>query len=310
MNRLGFPNTYTFSKCVCEHLLLRANAKGDSSDNGGSIDNGGVAETIIIRPSIVGPSVSSPHEGWEGEFPSTIVAVACLYLKFPYNVWCFGKESVPFAPVDVVCRFIISRSFSCARLVQDGRDTGSFSDEDEKKEALFSDYDAIEGIKCPKATIKTVAWDASSPASASFLWVSYAFAITHLGAFCGHVDQAIAYIGLLLSTIIFSHLNFSTEKFRRMHSALVRTPLDTVLEMCPRLPLVARSKMFCDLRALSSAVDLPLLFHPFANQSFHFSSELVAPKDFDGTGYMFRCAVAAHRFVQKIEQQRSSGKHR
>ena len=57
-------------------------------------------------------------------------------------------------------------------------------------------------------------------------------------------------------------------------------------------------------------VDLPLLFHPFANQSFHFDSELVAPKDFDGTRYMFSCAVAAHRFVQKIEQQRSRGKHR
>eukprot|EP00957_Ditylum_brightwellii_P035674 2704753-Ditylum_brightwellii.AAC.1 len=60
MHKLGFPNTYTFSKCVCDHLLLR---------------NDGV-NTIIVHPSIVGPAVSKPHEGWAGETMSTAVAVA------------------------------------------------------------------------------------------------------------------------------------------------------------------------------------------------------------------------------------------
>ena len=75
MNDLGFPNTYTFSKCVCEHLLLR-----DQESN-----------VVIIRPCIVGPSWNSPWEGWAGNIPSTIVAGACLFLMNPNSVWSFGK---------------------------------------------------------------------------------------------------------------------------------------------------------------------------------------------------------------------------
>eukprot|EP00956_Cyclotella_meneghiniana_P002414 scaffold2722_cov75-Cyclotella_meneghiniana.AAC.1 len=51
LNELGFPNTYTFSKCICEHLL--------HADQG--------VKTVIVRPSIVGPSVQEPYEGWAGE---------------------------------------------------------------------------------------------------------------------------------------------------------------------------------------------------------------------------------------------------
>eukprot|EP00957_Ditylum_brightwellii_P161597 12303403-Ditylum_brightwellii.AAC.1 len=60
MHKLCFPNTYTFSKCVYEHLLLR---------------NDGV-NTIFVWPSIVGLAVSEPHEGWAREMPSTVVAAA------------------------------------------------------------------------------------------------------------------------------------------------------------------------------------------------------------------------------------------
>eukprot|EP00957_Ditylum_brightwellii_P126685 9656015-Ditylum_brightwellii.AAC.1 len=58
MHKLGFPTIYSFSKCICEHLLLR---------------NGGV-NTIIVWPRIVSPAVSKPHEGWAGETPSTVIA--------------------------------------------------------------------------------------------------------------------------------------------------------------------------------------------------------------------------------------------
>jgi dTDP-4-amino-4,6-dideoxygalactose transaminase/nucleoside-diphosphate-sugar epimerase len=62
MRDLGFPNTYTLSKSVCEHLLSRSTT----------------TKTLIIRPSIVGPALEHPWEGWAGCKPSTVVAAACL----------------------------------------------------------------------------------------------------------------------------------------------------------------------------------------------------------------------------------------
>ena len=69
-NELGFPNTYTFSKCICEHLLVHFNEN---------------MSTLIIRPSIVGPAVEAPYEGWAGKIPTTVVATAALYFSYQWN---------------------------------------------------------------------------------------------------------------------------------------------------------------------------------------------------------------------------------
>jgi len=294
MNELGFPNTYTFSKCICEQLLLQ-----QASEE---------VETIIIRPSIVGPSVKEPCEGWAGEKPSTIVAAACLYLKFPYNMWCFGKELVPFVPVDVVCRFVISKSFrsdECqqAELSDYYVDGGS---EDEKKDMSPRDIREDLDKSLPRSAIATVAWDASSPASSSFSWLAYAFSITHLGIVCGHVTRVVAYAGLLLSTRLFPWLNFRLATFQRLHSIFIRAPLDTLIDVFGQFPV--KPRMLRDLKALSPIIDLPMLFFPFANQSYYFKSDLIAPVDFNGERYMFSCAVAAHGFIQMLEKQRNRKK--
>ncbi|KAL3823287.1 hypothetical protein ACHAXA_003435 [Cyclostephanos tholiformis] len=294
MNELGHPNSYTFSKCICEQLLIRAS----------SGDKGGGVKTIIIRPSIVGPSVQEPAEGWAGEKPSTIVAAACLYLKFPFNIWCFGKNLVPFVPVDVVCRFVISKSFGhqshTSNNEPDDRCPSAMNAEDEKKE--ISPADSRDETRCAQYTIATVAWDASSPSSASFSWLAYAFSITHLGAVCGRVNRVTAYAGLFISTRLLPRFDLSLQMFRRLHSIFVRRPLEFVLDMSDHIPM--KTIFFRDLKALIRIVDLPILFYPFANQSFYFKSDLVAPLDFNGERYMFSCAVAAHRFIQTIEKQR------
>ncbi len=274
MKELKFPNTYTFSKCVCEHLLQKEQH----------------VDTIIIRPSIVGPSAHEPFEGWAGERPSTIVAAACLYLKFPYIMWSFGKETVPFIPVDVVCRYIVSQAFQ-----ENYSDVTSDSGE-EKKETTTSNV--IES-NCLQ-TIKTVSWDVASPQSSSFSWISYAFAIVHLGAVCGHINRVIAYAGLLVSAKIFPKLNLSLESFRRIHF-IFKAPINGVLDLCDRLPW--KPKFAGNLKSLSPLLDLPLLFFPFSNQNFYFKSDLVAPDDFDGERYMFSCVVAAHRFIQQYDKR-------
>ena len=286
MNELGFPNTYTFSKCVCEHLLEMERD----------------VETTIIRPSIVGPSVEEPYEGWAGEKPSTIVAAACLYLKFPYNMWCFGHKPVPFVPVDVVCRVIISKSFGCDLTSEADVATYLRGQEEEKKEISPIDTGYRDSTRKGPA-ISTVAWDSSSPERSTFSWVQYAFAITHLGSVCGHVDRTVAYAGLLLSTKLFPWLGLRLATFRQLHAILVRTPVDRVLKICKRLRL--RSAFVRDLDALSPVLDLPMLFFPFANRSFYFQSQIRAPDDFNGERYMFSCAVAAHRFIEMIENRRN-----
>ena len=253
MNELGHPNTYTFSKCICEQLLLQASSGSEGSG----------VKTIIIRPSIVGPSVQEPVEGWAGVKPSTIVAAACLYLKFPYNIWCFGQNQVPFIPVDVVCRFVIANSFGDKIHTMPGdelnHDNSSVLDaEDEKKE--MSPGDNREQSRLTNYTIATVAWDASSPSGASFSWLAYAFSITHLGVVCGHVNRVVAYLGLLLSTILLPRFNFRLDTYQRLHSIFVRAPLDATLDACDRIPSMAR--YFRDLKALSPIIDLPILFYP------------------------------------------------
>ncbi|KAL7484379.1 hypothetical protein ACHAW6_010012 [Cyclotella cf. meneghiniana] len=285
MNALGFPNTYTFSKCICEHLLHSEQS----------------VDTIIFRPSIVGPSVQEPYEGWAGDKPSTIVAAACLYLKFPYNMWCFGKKLVPFVPVDVVCRVILSKTLKNRNtpLVQ-CVDSPSFESYVEEKKETNS-YDTNENFR-RQPTITTIAWDSSSSNRASFSWVSYAFAITHLGSVCGHVDRIVAYAGLLLSTKIFPWFDFQYTTFQRLHLLFVRAPIDTLLHLYQRIH--KNSRFSRDVKVLSPILDLPMLFFPFANQNFYFKSNLVAPSDFNGERYMFSCAVAAHRFISNLEKER------
>ena len=278
MKELKFPNTYTFSKCVCEHLLHEDQH----------------VDTIIIRPSIVGPSACEPYEGWSGERPSTIVAAACLYLKFPYLMWSFGEASVPFIPVDVVCRYIISQSFQERCYSEDQCNTEEENTVKEKEEAT--------GSNCLHL-IKTVSWDATSPESSSFSWLSYAFAIVHLGAVCGHISRIIAYAGLLVSAKIFPCLNLSLENFRSIHS-IVKTPVNAFLDLFDRLPM--QVKIASNLKSLSPLFDLPSLFFPFSNQNFYFKSDLVAPGEFDGERYMFSCVAAAHRFIQKYDEKSKS----
>ena len=254
MNDLGHPNSYTFSKCICEQLLIQASSGGK---------DGGV-KTIIIRPSIVGPSVQEPVEGWAGEKPSTIVAAACLYLKFPYNIWCFGKNIVPFVHVDVVCRFVISKSFIAFSNNPNNGCSSAMESEDEKKET--SSANSQDETCCAQYSIATVAWDASSPPSASFSWLAYAFSITHLGAVCGRVNRVTAYAGLLVSTKVLPRLGFSLHTFRRLHSIFIRRPLEFVLDKSSSIPF--EILFFRDLKALSRIINLPVLFTLLRTKAF------------------------------------------
>lgn len=308
MNELGFPNTYTFSKCICEHLLSRRNN----------------VPTIVIRPSIVGPAVQQPYEGWAGDKPTTIVAAACLYMSYQWNLWCFGNHHVPYIPVDVVSRFILAKAFANGPDTTNGINracdspaAASFSSSDDGFERVSqmsdSSFSEIGDMTMPPTcsvddnrvhseqfTIHNLAWDSTSPVSATFTWVEYAVAVTQLGAVVGHFSRLTAYIGLFVTVRVLPGMKVRESTFEMLHQLLVQGPIDTIVSSFKLVGL--RSRTIDKVAKLSSFLDLPLLFFHFMNNDFHFASDLVAPDGLmDGERYLFSCAAAAERFVSSIK---------
>jgi len=298
MNDLGFPNTYTFSKCICEHLLLRC-----TNHN-----------TTIIRPSIVGPSVQEPYEGWAGDKPSTLIAAACLYLKNQYNLWAFRKELAPIIPVDVVCRFILaktfssestslSRSSSSSNLTQGSQRSSEDSYVFPNNTSKSTDNDTTVLDNQPQAPTKciyTATWDAISPKTSSFIWYEYAYVITQLGAVKGHVDRAVVYLGLWSFHAVLA-LNPECDTYRKLHNWVIRIPTSMLNNLLKKIGLCP--SLSKQLDRLSPFLDLPVLFYPFTTNTFYFQSDLVAPSSMNGERYMFSCAVAAERFIQKLSKR-------
>ncbi|XP_061381934.1 putative fatty acyl-CoA reductase CG5065 isoform X2 [Danaus plexippus] len=87
-----YQNPYTMSKCLCENLVSQE--KGD-------------AKTVIVRPSIVGPCLSSPLPGWL----DTWIANTALFSDISRGMTrvFYGDSSAvcDMIPVDYVSNFII-----------------------------------------------------------------------------------------------------------------------------------------------------------------------------------------------------------
>ncbi|CAM9468113.1 unnamed protein product, partial [Ectocarpus sp. 8 AP-2014] len=141
MSDLGYPNTYTFTKALGEHLLVRAlsahnrrldrlaaaaaaadvEESGDD-DAGGRLAAGGRGcssgdscgspepcrlRLRVVRPSIVGPAWVFPWPGWTGEQPSTVTGCQVLVLQRAVKTFRLGPHPAPIIPVDVVSRAIV-----------------------------------------------------------------------------------------------------------------------------------------------------------------------------------------------------------
>lgn len=295
MSSLGFHNTYTFSKCICEHLLLQFN-----SDN-----------LIIIRPSIIGPAIQEPFEGWAGQKPSTIVAATCLYMKFPFSVWSFGKHEAAVIPVDVVARFILAKA-----LVSHGSPSiGCLGDRSECSSPCSSEYEKIPPIGEVESlssgsqsstvvvpmrfgesipSIFNAAWNSDSPICTTFSWFDFATSVPHLGTVLGDCTRVTAYVGFAVSVKILPSFGLKTKQFAALYYLLVQIPLTALVWLSKFLAL---RTLHQELSRLLPFLDLPILFYPFANNSFFFDSTLHAPLNLDGDRYMFSCIAAAHRFL-------------
>jgi len=285
-SELKFPNTYSFSKSVCEHLLSQ-----NSQVN-----------TLIIRPSIVGPAVEAPFEGWAGDRPSTIVAGPCLHLSNQWNVWHLGRQHATCFPADLLARFVIAKAFNddSKSSSNDGASLsdGSFdrisniSDESSEFEDLGSNSSSKNMVNRQLLRIYNATWDAKSSQNASFSWIEFSTAYLHLGSVLGYFSRSSAMMQLLVSAQIIPTSNPTIEALTTLQQLLIRSPFKLATAFYEYMGLSTLK-----LKKLLTFLDLPLLFFPFVKDEFYFQSELDAPQCFDAERYSFSCGVAAHRFV-------------
>ena len=291
MVELGFPNTYSFSKSVCEHLLSQ------SED----------VDTVIIRPCIVGPAIEAPFEGWAGDRPSTIVAGPCLHLSHQWNIWHLGRQHAACIPVDVLARFILAKSFS-DKSHQKVSSIDGCSSSDGSYERIshitsddYSDCDDI-GSAASSQDVVPVAyqfqmihnatWNTGSDQNSSFSWLEFSVAYLHLGSMVGYFSRSNAMMQLFISAQLIPRISPTTEMFDKLHSVFIRAPFQLAVAVYDHMGLPR-----LQLTRLLAFLDLPLLFYPFVKNEFHFHSDLVAPKCFNVKRYSFSCGVAAHRFI-------------
>jgi dTDP-4-amino-4,6-dideoxygalactose transaminase/nucleoside-diphosphate-sugar epimerase/acyl-CoA-binding protein len=312
MSDLRFHNTYAFTKCVCEHLLMQQSKQEK-------------VPTIIIRPSIVGPSLENPMEGWAGQKPSTIVAAGCLYLSYQWNLWCLGSYNAPCIPVDVLTRFVLVKAFQKPETESDDNESMPFEDSGNEQDAASLE-DSFERVSsqgslsadsksyCSSmlpisaksshnpsdqgAQIYTAAWDTSSASDALFTWFDYCGVVGQLGSVMGYFNRPTAYIGLWVTEKLVPRLHISIDTYERIHYVLVRLPMLWMLTLCHFFGWKVIQR---NLSKLNSFLDLPLLFFPYMNGDFHFQSELVAPQTMSGSRYVFICIVASYRFLETLK---------
>ena len=93
-NLLGnFPNTYTFTKRMAEHLIHLQNSKG--------------IPISIVRPSIIGASLEEPFPGWTDSITLAggiyLVAGLGILRELPGDQNMIGDQ----VPVDIVANQIL-----------------------------------------------------------------------------------------------------------------------------------------------------------------------------------------------------------
>jgi len=93
----GHPNTYTYTKCIAEHLLSAR--RGD-------------VPLVIVRPSIISAAWATPHPGW---IDSTAAFAGCLLYTGLGLIKAWEADPnvrLDVVPVDVVSERVISAAFS------------------------------------------------------------------------------------------------------------------------------------------------------------------------------------------------------
>jgi 1-acyl-sn-glycerol-3-phosphate acyltransferase len=200
-------------------------------------------------------------------------------------------------------RFIIAKCFRVAAVsealdVIANTEESSTDSEFEKVGRPDCDVDSIPSDLDPSniwdQAIFNATWDSASPSASGFTWSDVAFTVTQTGAVLGNFCRTTAYLGLLVSTRILPSLSLSIQQFESLHLWLSTKPVRLCIKVFDAVGIESKG-----IRRLASVLDLPVLFFFFMNNSFYFSSALVAPEKLDGSRYAVNCVAASHRFIQR-----------
>ncbi|MCE4554309.1 fatty acyl-CoA reductase [Pelomonas cellulosilytica] len=95
----GHPNTYTFTKCLAEHLLLARRAR---------------VPVTLLRPSIISVAQQFPHPGWIDSSAALAGFVLCLAAGYLRVVSGDRRAQLDVVPVDQVASMIRQHAFDVA----------------------------------------------------------------------------------------------------------------------------------------------------------------------------------------------------
>ena len=262
MHKSNFPNMYAFSKCITEHLLAARHEPGQHI-------------SMVLRPSIVGPALQQPFEGWSGRMPTTIVGAAMAHLSFPAAVWFASERPVAFIPVDVVARHIINKAFT------DNTDNTA---------------NAKTGFR-----LYNTAWNHPIGAPTSFSWISMIHGYSSAAVLWKYVKKSTAAISVALN-LEFLPQAFETflpsSAFLPIHAALTNGAIN--------LQALLTDVPFCDtkLNTTRKVANIPALYYPYCSREFIFETDLLVPDNMDGNRYNLSVSAAGHSFLQKKKEAR------
>lgn len=96
MAETGHPNTYTFTKCLSEHMLTRKR---------------GEVPLAIVRPSIISASWEYPHIGWIDSYAAFAGFVSLIGAGLLKCVYALENTILDVVPCDEVARRVVDTAF-------------------------------------------------------------------------------------------------------------------------------------------------------------------------------------------------------
>lgn len=99
----GFPNTYTLTKCLAEHMI----AESDKD-----------LPIVIFRPAIVMPTANEPVSGWINNYYGPIGIVYGVCLGVLHVFYADGKQKAQLVPVDYCVNALLASAWDRAKRYQ------------------------------------------------------------------------------------------------------------------------------------------------------------------------------------------------
>jgi alcohol-forming fatty acyl-CoA reductase len=97
LRQTGHPNTYSLTKCIAEHLVMKTR---------------GTTPVTIVRPSVISAGLERPYPGWTDSLTAIAGVVSAIQEGGVYALEGHPEADVDLVPVDFVAEFLINETFA------------------------------------------------------------------------------------------------------------------------------------------------------------------------------------------------------